>query len=277
MRSLIAAIKFCLFFIALAAYFLSASVVSLIVRSEYSRRRILTLLVSRFAALTCSLLGIHVYPMGTGQSTTNALIVGNHLSYLDVLVHASLWPSCFVTSVEIKNTPLLGQIARLAGCVFVERRNRENLDIEIASLTENLKHNIPITIFPEATSTNGDAVLRFKKPLFKAAINSKTPIVPTTINYERINHEPVTITNRDIVCWYGDMDFLPHLWQVMNQKRIDVSLRYHKPLSPNSEPEALAASTHEIVSRSFYPFNQSSLNDYEPREIKNQVAINGDA
>lgn len=261
MRRLIAFIKLIIFALTLASYFVAAGVVFLVLKDKYQKRKMLARLIARYSRFTCFFMGIHVYPFGTIERTSNALLVGNHLSYLDIIVHASLRPSCFVTSVEIRDTPILGHICRLAACVFVERRSRSNLSKEIAEVTESLQNDINVTIFPEATSTNGESVLRFKRPLFQAAIDSKAPIIPMTINYERLDGVPVTTKNRDDICWYGDMDFFPHLWRVLNQHRIDVSVRYHGLLGANEDITTLAERSHTLVAQSFNSITESSNSD----------------
>lgn len=264
LRNFIALLKLLLFASTLTCYLISAFVVLLVIRDELDRRKMLTRLVSSFARFTCSFMGLKVYSIGTLSKINSALMVGNHLSYLDVIVHSSLRPSCFVTSVEIKETPVLGQICQMAGCVFVERRSRENLSKEIAEVSESLRFGTNVTIFPEATSTNGDRVIRFKRPLFQAAIDAHVPIIPMTINYERIDGERVSLDNRDDVCWYGDMDFLPHLWRVLIHKRIDITVKYHPEVKATGSTTELAEISHQKVS--------SSYDGFLPREIKNQEA-----
>jgi 1-acyl-sn-glycerol-3-phosphate acyltransferase len=59
-----------------------------------------------------------------GRIPTAGLLVCNHLSYLDILVLASLAPCVFVAKSEVKLWPVFGWFARLAGTVFVHREKR---------------------------------------------------------------------------------------------------------------------------------------------------------
>lgn len=255
MRQLVAAIKLILFISTLLTYFASAAFVTLVIRDLFRRRLHLSKLVSYFSSFMCRIMGIKIIPIGIIAQQNNALYASNHLSYLDIMIHATLRPSCFVTSVEIKNTPGLGHICRLAACVFVERRSRQNLTHEIKDIADSLLNGCNITIFPEATSTNGDEVLRFKKPLFQAAINAQVPVVPVTINYEEIDERPVNLQNRDNVCWYGDMGFASHLWRVLKHKKIVVSLRYHPAITAVKDATKLAELSHYFVASSFHSLN----------------------
>lgn len=185
------------------------------------------------------------FPLGNG------LIVSNHLSYLDVIILASGIPTAFVTSKEIKETPFLGEIVKLAGCLFVDRKNRCNLRGEISELREGLLNGLNVTVFPEATSTNGDEVLRFRRPLFEAARESQKAILPLTINYRSISQESVSASNRDIVCWYGTMDFFPHFLKLLEQSEVSVEVSVGRAIPSSTDALELAIKSHQVVSHSY--------------------------
>jgi 1-acyl-sn-glycerol-3-phosphate acyltransferase len=187
----------------------------------------------------------------------NCLIVSNHLSYLDVLIIASRFPSSFVTSVEVKNTAGLGLITKMAGCFYVERRSRANLGGEVGELSEALKFGCNVVVFPEATSTNGEGVLKFKRPLFEAAIQTKKSVLPVTINYKQISDQNLSTANRDFVCWYGDMKFLGHFWKLIGQTSVDIELVVHAPITGN-DTSTLAQATFDAISKSYIPITNDS-------------------
>lgn len=141
-----------------------------------------------------------------------SLMVSNHLSYLDVLTISADYACSFVTSVEIRDSFLLGHMAKLFGCVFVERRDRSQIDKEIGSIAESIKNGRTVCIFPEATSSNGEQVLPFKKSMFKSVSGTGIPVHAFSLKYSHKKGGPLNSQERDAVCWYGDMPFLPHLW-----------------------------------------------------------------
>lgn len=185
----------------------------------------------------------------------NALIVCNHMSYLDILVLSSINPSCFVTSIEMKNTPVLGTLCDLGGCVYVERRSKENLGNEIKEITQALNRGLNVCFFPEATSHNGEEILRFRKPLFNAARYAHKKVLPICLNYEELNGEGFSKLNRDLVCWYGDMGFAPHMWNLCGAKKIKASLKFLEPVSNAQDYHSkdLAFKTQEMVKEHFVP------------------------
>lgn len=245
-------LKFILFIGLIVIYIVHSFILSLIYRDLWVFRSKVILVMSRYCTWGLKLSGIQVKKYGI--TTDMKFMVSNHLSYLDILVLCSQFPTTFVTSVEIRETPFLGLITKLGGCLYVERRSRENLSTEIKELTLALNKNIPVTVFPEATSTNAEAVLRFKRPLFQASLDSKTPVSPICINYLKIDGELFDVNNRDSVCWYGDMGFIPHLWDLMGKKSVVVELRLLNEIEA-AEPALLAEESHRRIQKSFIGLN----------------------
>lgn len=219
-------------------------------------RKIICRILGAYARFALWFMGFEVtQEVKEGKGSDNYLFVSNHLSYTDVLVICGYYPSCFVTSVEMKNTPFLGQICILGGCVFVERRNKRNLGQEVQEITDALKAGLDVVIFPEATSTNGEEVIRFRRPLFRAACDSQINVKPLTINYRFLDDEPVTLKNRDKVFWYGDMTFADHLWGVFSIKKIKVDLTVGESLHVGEEQDhgVLAELSHTRVVSNYRP------------------------
>lgn len=183
----------------------------------------------------------------------NYLIVSNHLSYLDILIISSYFPTCFVTSNEMKETPFLGQLCLLGGCLFVERRSRSGITGEVKELTNALDDGLNVVIFPEATSTNGEAVIRFRRPLFQAAINAQSKVLPLCLNYRTLDGEKLTLNNRDKVFWYGDMPFLGHALKLFSHKTVVAELTVMKSLNAKDfgDKNSLADKCYQLVSDEF--------------------------
>lgn len=249
--------RFAMVLLIIVSFLLIESLVWVVTRKKWLRTLRYTKILTLWCRWACWTLNLHVTipPGKEPQPHNGVLYVGNHLSYLDVITIAGRIHTCFVTSVEIKETPVLGQICQMAGCLFVERRSKFKIAKEIGELGEGLQHGLAVTIFPEATSTNGAEVLRFRRPLFLSAVQAEKPIAPICVNYRFIDGEPVTVKNRDIVFWYGDMDFVPHLWKVCGTNRIDVELSFFPVIMPKTEqdPAELAESSHAVVAKAFSP------------------------
>ena len=217
-------------------------------------RGMLTKILSFYSHLIVKVLGIELVLEGfkLDLKEENYFIVSNHLSYVDILLIASKLPSCFVTSVEFKNTPFLGWLIKLTACLTVERRNKENIENEIEEISAALRNGICVSVFPEATSTDGSSVLKFRHSLFQAAINSNKKILPVTLNYYKINNRETDKRSRDSLFWYGEMTFFPHILKLMKLKNIHARLTIHEPLESAGLDKATLARTSQAVISSHY-------------------------
>src|SRR5210317_869901 len=81
------------------------------------------------------------------------LIVSNHLSYVDILIISSNYNCSFVGSIDqVKQNLFFGYIAKISGCIFIDRENKRKIKNEMASIREKLER-VSVCIFPEATTS----------------------------------------------------------------------------------------------------------------------------
>lgn len=206
---------------------------SLIIRDEKKRLKYFLRSISLTARIGLFILNVKVNRQGLRGEVKKRLIVANHLSYLDVLVLTAYYPSLFITSVEIRETFLLGRVTKLAGCFFVERRREKRTEMtkenELKDMKEKFDANFNIFLFPEGTSSDGKGVLPFKSTFFQLAVDSETPVVPLCLKYsgESARHVP----------WYGNMTFPDHLLKLCFQKEIFAEINEQEEISAQSRHE----------------------------------------
>lgn len=181
------------------------------------------------------------------------LLISNHVSYIDVLVISSLAPSVFITSVELKNTPLLGILARFGGSLFVERRKPSGLKKEIIDISKVLAQGFTVVLFPEGTTSNGDGVQEFKNSLFDAAVSAGVDILPVCLRYTRINGKTVSGCNKDRVFYYGGVSFSNHFPEFMSLTSIDVEVLPLRRITVNGDAsrKKLATSAYEAIAAAY--------------------------
>ena len=143
----------------------------------------------------------------------------------------------------------MGQITVLGGCLYVERRNPRGLPKELKTMKKFFDKGFTVCVFPEGTSSNGLSVLPFKKSLFQIALETKAPIQPIVLNYTKINGEPFSESNNDFVCWYGEMNFFKHFFNLLKLKSIEAELKVLPLIDSTqfSDRKTLADHTHRIV------------------------------
>lgn len=257
MRAPITFLRVFAIFISIFVFLTHMGVIWLFMRDRWRRVRWSNKLLSGYSRWGLWVLNVKVNAIGRENlaGLKGGLFVGNHLTYMDVLAISSHVPCCFVTSREIKEAPLLGQICTMAGCLFVERRNKSKILSEISEIREGLQVQLKVAVFPEATSTNGEQILRFRKPLFKSAIDSGVPVYPFCLNYRTVGGEPINLKTRDHVFWYGDMDFAPHIWALAGSGGVTVDLHFLPPFMTTLEagPADLSERSQRAVESVFIP------------------------
>lgn len=237
MITLLAPFKFLGFVGIIISYGLRALAGKIFIRDYEKRRHFYTNNVSRHTWLGLKILNGKLKVINEPAKNKSYLLVGNHLGFLDILFLASRRDCLFITSVEMKNTPLLGQLCEMAGCVFVERRSRSNIGMEIGEIRKALKENHNVVLYPEGTSTNGEKLLPFKKSLMTAAAGTGVPILPMVLNYTHINGEPMSPKWRDYVCWYGNSTFFGSFLKLLSLKSFAASIEFLEEIHVHSEEQ----------------------------------------
>jgi len=159
-----------------------------------------------------------------GQPPTCGLVVSNHLSYLDIIIISATMPCFFVDKTEIDGWPFFGRAARSGGTIFLDRSSLASAMTVAEQMTERLQLPIPILLFPEGTSTDGAQVLRFHSRLIDPATTAGAPITAAAIRYV-IEGD---VEEREL-CWYGDEEFMTHMWKVLGVKGFSAQLRFGEP------------------------------------------------
>jgi lyso-ornithine lipid O-acyltransferase len=224
-----ALVKIPMFLVTLISYILVSLVVDVLVRNTDTKLKWLAKITSIGSTIALWILGITVTAKNrpiNKNALSKVLVISNHLSYIDIFIISSLFPSLYITSVEVQHMFFLGLMTRLGGSLFIERRSKTLLLNEIERIAGILKRGYTITLFPEGTSSNGEKVLPFKGALFKTAEKAAVPIQPICIKYTEINKKPITPKNRDYAYYYGDLEFFPHLLKLFFAGSIKVNVTF---------------------------------------------------
>ena len=109
------------------------------------------------------------------------LLVANHQGMFDVVALVTAWDRilCAVYKIELKDLPLIKQIAASTKSYAMDRDDvRQSLTV-IQGCTEQLKAGRNVLIFPEGTRSKlGNVMGEFHGGSFKAAVKAKADIQP---------------------------------------------------------------------------------------------------
>jgi 1-acyl-sn-glycerol-3-phosphate acyltransferase len=178
----------------------------------------------------------------TGSLPRSGFLVCNHLSYLDILVLATVTPCLFVAKREVKRWPVLGWFARRAGCLFVDREKRCDVVRLNKELHERLKAGLLVVLFPEGTSSDGQSVLPFKSSLLEPVASGHEPIYAGRIDYD-IRDGDV----RQEVCYWGDMTLVPHLMNLLSKQGIAAQITFSDIGVRRGDRKELARQLHRKI------------------------------
>jgi 1-acyl-sn-glycerol-3-phosphate acyltransferase len=176
-----------------------------------------------------------------GQPPTHGLVVANHLSYLDILILSAAMPCFFVAKVEIGGWPFFGKAARTGGTIFLDRSSLASAMTVAEQISQRLKLQIPVLLFPEGTSTNGSKVLRFHSRLIDPATSAGAPVTAAAIRYVIDGG----VEEREL-CWFGDVGFLPHLLKALSTPGFSARVRFGQP-RVYPDRRAAADATHAEI------------------------------
>jgi 1-acyl-sn-glycerol-3-phosphate acyltransferase len=158
-----------------------------------------------------------------------AMLVANHISWLDIIVIAAIYPARFLAKDTVRKWPVLGYLVALSGTLFIRRDSTSALRETNERLSENLTAGQSVAVFPEGTTTNGVDVAPFRPALFEAARTAGCPIQPIALRYWRDG-------KLDTLAPYIDDDnFVTHLWRIMGARETHVQLIF-LPTIESGEP-----------------------------------------
>jgi len=184
----------------------------------------------------------------------NYFMVCNHMSYLDIIILSAIRSSVFITSVDMGQKFFLGDIAKIGGSFFVDRKNRKKIKEEVKALETLVEQGFDVFLFPEGTSSNGmQGVLPFKKSLFRVPFGAQVPLIPICLKYKTIDGKPFSLENCDQVTWHSKMPFAPHLNQLTRRKEVFVEVQYMDPVHPvDFETHGdLSQHIHSLISKKY--------------------------
>ncbi|MEK6671869.1 MAG: lysophospholipid acyltransferase family protein [Nitrospirota bacterium] len=219
-----------------------------------------------WARVMCRTLGIHISIDGHHKDTIRGFTVCNHVSYLDIIVIGSIRPSVFISKHEVKDWPLLGWLARLGGTIFIDRKSKKAALAALAELEKMIDRNINIVLFPEGTTSDGYVLKEFKSTFFNLPVKARIPVILVSIKYTHISGKPIGQSEMDNIAWYGDMKLLPHVWNILGHRRIDVTLFFNPAIHELiTGPDAAGA--RKLLSSLSYDSIKHGLSEIETNSV----------
>jgi 1-acyl-sn-glycerol-3-phosphate acyltransferase len=226
-----------IFIVLLILFLLISLSIDLTVKNQHKKRRLFLKNAGIFRDIACRLYKINVLIDNASihKLDKNYLILSNHLSYLDIIALMYNNKNVFVSTTEVRDSFLIGKLAQYGGSVFIDRKNKNGIKEEIEMIKDLLHNGFNVVIFPEGTTSNGECVLPFKSSFLELAFLVDALIAPCCIKYTKVNNGPVNEKNRDLLYYYGDMEFFSHFFTFLkNVKSVFIEVKFLKPEDPKN-------------------------------------------
>lgn len=209
--------------------------------------------------LAVRVLGLRIRVIGAPSPDRPLLMTANHVSWIDIIALSSLAPVSFIAKSEVATWPIFGTLARLQRTVFVDRARRSDTGRVAGEIAARMSAGDAMILFAEGTSSNGNQVLPFRSALVGAAARvaggdqggAPVFVQPVAIAYTGLQGLPMGRRLRPLAAWYGDMDLVPHLWVILKEGALDLTIRFADPirLGPGSDRKAVTAAAEQTVRR----------------------------
>lgn len=179
-----------------------------------------------------------------GKSPSSGLLTCNHLSYLDIVVLAGSHRQVFLSKAEVRDWPIIGALTRCAGTLFIRRQRKSDVAEVQSAFAAIITQGLPLTMFPEGTSSDGSSVLPFFSSLLEPAAEANWPVTPAWIGYRLEEGEGAVA---DDICYWRDMTFGPHFLKLLTKKKIYATVVFGEPIERGLNRKQMAAVLHKEV------------------------------
>lgn len=181
--------------------------------------------VQAWALQFLALWGIHLRVVGQPVAQGPALMVANHISWLDILVIHAARHCRFVSKSDIRAWPLVGMLATGAGTLYIERSKRRDALRMVKDMADAMRKGDVVAVFPEGTTSDGRALLPFHANLIQAAIEADAPVQPMSLKFT----DAQTGETSFAPCYIGDDTLIGSVWRTLKAGRIEAVVHFGQP------------------------------------------------
>ncbi|MCG8465492.1 MAG: 1-acyl-sn-glycerol-3-phosphate acyltransferase [Xanthomonadales bacterium] len=182
-----------------------------------------------------------------GQLTRQAvLVVANHLSWLDIVSLLSLRSMRFVAKAEISRWPVVGWLVTRARTVYVARGCSDSAQQVLNTMTQKLRAQQKVAIFPEGGVPEVNGVARFRHRLLAAAVQANVAVEPIALRYSVDG-----VVDKSLGFWPGE-HFMANFFRLLGGPPAMVEVIVAAPIaSVGMTSRELAQAAENVVRRHY--------------------------
>ena len=182
-----------------------------------------------------------------------ALVVANHISWIDIYVINAWRPTPFVSKAEIRQWPVVGWLAQQLGTVFIQREKRSDAKRIMHELSDRLSAGELMCVFPEGTTTDGLRLLPFHANMFQAAVSAAAPVQPLCIMYEDAQGKQSTAP-----AYIDDLSLADSLNLLLRGGPLTAHVYVGAPLASRADRRTLAAQAEGVIAGALQEMQQGA-------------------
>jgi 1-acyl-sn-glycerol-3-phosphate acyltransferase len=176
-----------------------------------------------------------------GGPAPGALLLANHVSWLDILAIAGATRTRFVAHSGLTVHGGLKWLCDQNDTVFVARERRGSVAGQVEQVRAALGER-PLTIFPEGTTDDGTFLHSFKSSLLSAVepLAHEVPIQPVALDY----------ADAPGIAWFGEEPGMANVRRILARPgRVELTIRFLEPLAGAAlaDRKAMAAAAQAAV------------------------------
>ncbi|MCK0438035.1 1-acyl-sn-glycerol-3-phosphate acyltransferase [Gordonia alkaliphila] len=175
------------------------------------------------------------------RTVRGALVVANHISFLDVFAVAAVAPARFVAKREVLAMGALTPLLRCFGVLPHRRGLLRELRSDVRRVARILDRGRPVVVFPEGTTRCGIAAGAFRSAFFQSAIDAGVPVLPIALRYHRAGTTAVAPG------YLGEDSVVDTLRRVLSARGLVVAVTVHPLQLPAGDRRALATRCGDLI------------------------------
>ncbi len=173
-----------------------------------------------------------------------ALLVCNHVSWLDIYLIYAAQRVHFVSKAEVRTWPVAGWLAHKTGTLFIERGRRADTARINTEMRDLMRDGAWVAVFPEGTTSDGRGLRRFMPSLLQPAVQLNCPVVPAALRYRTLDGGYTAAP-----AYIDDISMWQSLKRIVSEPGLVAELHFGEPILPNGHRRELAAQAEAATAR----------------------------
>ena len=201
-------------------------------------------IIMRWSRRLLGILGVRSHVAASPDLPSGALLVCNHVSWLDIYLINAAQRVHFVSKSEVRAWPVAGWLAHKTGTLFLERGRRADTARINGEMRTLMQSGAWVAVFPEGTTSDGRGLRRFLPSLLQPAVELGCPILPAALRYRTLDHEYSAAP-----AYVDQISLWKSFLQIVSEPGLIAELEFGDPIQPNAHRRDLAARAEAATAR----------------------------